>query len=307
MKKIFTYILLSSITLLGLNSCKGTWVMYDTEQKSHLFFKDDISDKTISFAMVSSDEDIVVNTKVYLMGKPYDEDKTFSMKSLPCKENETIQVGDGKFNVFSATAGTDYDLCQLILPAGKTEAEIQITLHRNTQMLKNEYAKIHLQLIPDELFNVLPYDDYNKSEIISPDFILYVTDGEPTCPVWWTESKSKPVGWNYNLGNFYPEKYRRFMELFHETEKTCPVFYKAIVEMYGENLDNPEIKLTFWRQHFPNVWAKYVFGPLYDYYMEYYKQHPDDPHMEEMGNDSVNLKGRTGWASPIEGTYGFLN
>ena len=307
MKKIFTYTLLSILALMSLASCKGTWVMYDMDQKSRIFFKDQIRDHTFSFAMVASDEEVEISTTVYLMGKPMEQDQTFILKSVPCKEGETIKVGDSDFKVFSATEGTDFELGALVFPAGATEAEVKIKLHRNAQMLQNEYAKIHLQLVPDEVFDVQPYDDYRKTEIISPEFIFYVTDGEPTCPAWWVEAKTKPVGWNYNLGNFYPEKYRRFMSLFNATKESCPIFYDAIVEMYGEKLDSPEINLSFWRTNYPNVWAKYIFAPLYDYYLEYYKQHPDDPHFEEMGNNSVNLKGRTGWASPIEGQYGFLN
>mgnify|MGYP000785138500 FL=1 len=55
------------------------------------------------------------------------------------------------------------------------------------------------------------------------------------------------------------------------------------------------------------AWATYVFCPLYEYYEQYYKDHPDDPNLEVMGSDNVNINAFKGWGDPRSGRYGFLN
>lgn len=307
----------------SLGACSGTWLMYDTGQKDHIYFKDNLFTNTFSFSMIP-DQEMEMTTLVYLMGRPSERERSYTVEALPCREGETLLVGGVEQEVLTAEQGTDYEIGGLSFPAGAVTSELRITLRRNPRMAGGRYCKIALRLQPNEDFDVLPYDGFRISEILNPVYELYVTDGEPACPTWWRPANNKPEGWNFYLGSFYPDKYRKFLSLFHETETTCPAFYLAMEDMFGRNLDTPNVRkygdpklsdeknaekmLTmFWIRNYKNAWARYVFIPLYKYYIAYYAEHPDDPHYEKMGTEYVNLTGMTGWGNPMEGRYGLLD
>lgn len=179
-------------------------------------------------------------------------------------------------------------------------------------MKDGAYVRVHLRLVPFENFEPLPADSSSSQSIKTPDFQVYVNDGDPACPSWWKPTAKADPGWDYDLGNFYPAKFRMLLDLFHKTAETNPVFYEYCVAHYGENLDaepssDNNKMLKFWRQTYMSAWAGSVFCPLYEYYEKYYAEHPDDPYFEVMGSDKVNINNRIGWGDPRSGRYGFLN
>ena len=305
---------LSALVLLP--SCKGTWLMYDTEQKDHLYFQEAKQVHTTSFALIPEDE-IVFSTTVYLMGVPSDEDRTYSVAYVPVEKGDTISTGNITYPIVDAVQGEDFTLGSLILPAGETKTTLDIHIHRTAKMLDSCFVRIGLKIAETDDFVPCAADSTRKLAIMSPDFYVYVNDGEPACPTWWRASNG-PLGWHWDFGKFYPAKYRLFLKYFHETEETNPVFFNYCVDAYGYYLDDPNpayvtsgttatLMNTFWRKAYSSAWAKYVFVPLYNYYKEYYEAHPDDPNAEPMGPGTVNQGAMSGWSDPMDPVYGFFN
>lgn len=316
-RSILTFILAA----LALCSCKGTWVMYDTDQKDRIYFADgydsygsvipsqqDISRlHTESFSLIVEDE-IEVTARVRLLGTPSGQDRTFKVEYTSAAPGETLQLGNETYPVISGTPGEDFTVSDLIMPAGQTQATLTLTLHRTPKMLEGSYVRVGVRLAENEFFTPLAADSTSTgTPAQSPEFYVYVNDGEPACPSWWRYANNAryPLGWSCYLGNFFPEKYRRFLSLFKETQQTAPAFYETIVEMYGENLE--EAPVNFFRSQYPNAWARYVFMPLYNYYKAYFEAHPDDPNFELIGTSSVVINSFIGWGDPMDGTYGFFN
>lgn len=293
-----------------LASCDGTWVMYDTSQKDHIYFQDRIQTIMKSFALLSTDE-IDVAANVYVMGNVSDVDRPFKVESVDTPAGTVLTFGGVEYPVISAREGVDFEVEDCVIPAGEVSTTINVRLKRQPEMKGGSYVRVHLRLVPYGNFEPLPADTINTT-VMSPEFQLYVNDGDPACPTWWRPASSKPAGWDYDLGNFYPSKFRKLLEFYHKTAETNPTFYEYCVAHYGENLDAEpnadNFKMTrFWRQTYMAAWASEVFCPLFEYYEQYYKDHPDDPNLEPMGTESVNINALIGWGDPRSGRYGFLN
>ena len=312
--------ILLAATLVAAASCQSTWLMYDTTQTDHLYFQEYRQTHTASFALIPDDE-ITVSTTVYLMGVPSDQDREFEIEYLEVPEGETFSTGGVTYPVVTGRPGIDYYVKQCILPAGATSTSLDVVLQRTPRMLENVMVRVGIRLVDNANFLAVAADSSRVSAIMGPDFYIYVNDGEPSCPSWWCDSK-QVLGWNFGLGNFYPDKYRRLLAYFHEAETTNPTFYNWAVAAYGYYLDTPNLAYyggsktdpadqltdmmnTFWRKRYSSAWARYVFIPLYEYYKDYYQNHPDDPHFERMG--VVNQNDRVGWADPMDSGYGFFN
>ena len=263
-----------------------------------------------SFALLTTDE-IDVAANVYVMGNVSDVDRPFKVESVDTPDGTVLSFGGVEYPVISAREGVDFEVEDCVIPAGKVSTTINVKLKRQPEMKGGSYVRVHLRLVPYENFEPLPADTISTT-VMSPEFQLYVNDGDPACPTWWRPASSKPAGWDYDLGNFYPSKFRKLLEFYHKTAETNPTFYEYCVAHYGENLDAEpnadNFKMTrFWRQTYMAAWASEVFCPLFEYYEQYYKEHPDDPNIEPMGTESVNINSLIGWGDPRTGRYGFLN
>lgn len=309
MKNTIKIIIIAALALAA-SSCEGTWLMYDTEQTPHLYFKDNSSTHIYSFALLSVDT-IRVETTVQLVGTVSDRDREFKLEYVPLESDTlTISTGSVTYPVIDAVEGSDFEVGTCVLPAGETSATVSITLRRQPAMLDSCLVRVGLQITPTEDFEPWPADSSVTSDVKTPKYIVYVNDGEPACPLFWRYNRNAELGWDYSLGNYYPAKFRKMLEFYHACEQSNPIFYEYCVERYGENLDaepsdDNNNMLRFWVSTYSAAWAEYVFMPLYEYYEAYYAAHPDDPNYEEMG--TVNLNARTGWANPFSGTYGFFN
>lgn len=286
MKKIIVFF--SAILLLA--SCNGTWLMYDTSQKDRLYFEVPESPRNISFSLIS-DSEITYTIPVYLMGIPSDSDRNFSVEFLGVQEGETILVNDEEIPVVTAREGVDFEVGDCILPAGAVSTPLVLTIHRSPDM-ESSYFSIRCRIVEDGSFRAADQDSTELTAIMSREFQIYVSDSEPVCPEWW--SNTVKVGYNMYVGNFIPAKYRKFLELFHEIEEKNPTLYYQMVDRYGENIDNDGIKAGFFSTENPTVWATYVLCPLFDYYLEYYAEYPEE---QEKSGDVMNSN--TSWRNPI--------
>lgn len=307
MKK--TTIILAALLLALFWACDGTWIMYDTDQKDQLYFNESVQTHYSSFALLL-DDTLTVTTTVYLLGQPSDVDRSFAVDVLStAPDGDTLADGTTTYPVVPAVEGEDFYLDELVIPAGATEATLSINIIRTEKMLDSCYVRIALRLAETDEFGVMADDSTRTSSIITPSYYYYITDGEPSCPLWWKPASNKETGWDYDLGNYYPEKFRRMLDYFHEAEETSPMFYAYAVENYGYYLDDDYAAedTRFWRKRYMSAWCIYVFYPLYQYYEEYYAEHPDDPNWEDL-SATVNINSRTGWANPYQSTsYGWFN
>ena len=301
MKNIY---LLFAVALIAV-SCKGTWLMYDTDQTPMIYIEESLQTKSSSFALIPEDE-ITITQEVHITGEPSDRDREFAIEYFNAEEGETFSTGNTSLPVSTARLGTDFDVENLLIPAGEVKASFTITIHRQPEML-DKYLLIGIKLSENEEFKPCTPDSLSSGKILTPYYKFYITDGEPTCPSGWHSNAKAPLGWDFSWGNFYPQKFRKLLEYFHATEETNPTFYAFAVEKFGYNLENPTGEEKFWRNAYAAAWAKYVAMPLYDYYVKWYAEHPDDPYFEEMGDDKVNINSRIGWGNPMSGRYGFLN
>lgn len=252
------------------------------------------------------ENDITVSQEVFTMGRPVSYDRAFAIEFVPAAEGETFSAGTVTYPVITAREGIDFELDSLFIPAGKISGNVKLTFHRQKEM-QDTFVKVRFRLVANENFIPCAADSSATQKILTPDFIYYVSDGEPSCPPWWKANAKAAPGWDYDWGNFYPEKYRRMLQYFQATKESCPAFYEYAVTNYGKNLDNPDAPMKFWRKSYMAAWAKYVALPLYEYYEKWYAEHPEDPNYELMGSENVNINARKGWGNPMSGTYGFLN
>ena len=270
----------------ALVSCQGTWLMYDTGQKDRLYFEVLQTPEIASFALIN-DESICYKATVKMMGMPVDYDRTFHIEYIPAEEGEMHNNGTTDMPVLTAREGVDFKMGELVIPAGAVEADVNITLLKSDEMDDN-YMKLTFKVVEDEEFLPMDPDSTDLRAIVSPQFSLLVNAEDPVCPVWWDASTSGEdlFGWHRFLGKFYPDKFRKLLEYYHGINDVNPSLYEQLVAQYGENLDKEGIVQAFFQKESPAMWATYVLIPLYNYYKEYYEQHPDDPNKEDMKTTS---------------------
>lgn len=271
--------LFAALLLLALGSCDDTWIMYDTSQRDHLYFEVETT-PNVSFSLLS-DTEIDYTIPIRIMGMPVDRDRTFSLEFIDALPDEKLDLYGQEVPVVTGRPGTDYTVGELLLPAGAVEGKVNLTLHRQ-EVMKQKYVSIHFRIAETDEFLPLPADSTDIRHMLLPEYRLFVSDGDPLCPDWWDASNAKDdlFGWMMYTGRYYPDKFRRLLDLFWETETTSPVFYQTCVEKYGRNLDKEGIKSGFFISENPAAWATYVLIPLYQYYKQYYAEHPDDPNAE---------------------------
>lgn len=288
--------ILCLVLSLTLVSCQGTWLMYDAGQKGRLYFEVLPAPEQVSFALVN-DETLEVTAKVRLMGMPKDYDRTFHVEYIPAEEGETYNNGSNDFPVLTAREGTDFSIAGFVIPAGAVEADVDITLMKSEEMADN-YIKLTFSVVEDEEFLPMDPDSTDLKAILSPQYSLMVNAGEPACPYWWDASSSGSdlFGWTMYLGRFYPDKFRKMLEFYHQIEEKNPSLYEQLVVQYGENLDKEGLSQSFFAQEAPAMWATYVLIPLYDYYLEYYSEHPDDPNFETQASSGTS---GSYWRNPL--------
>ena len=296
-KNISSVVIFLISFMMLLTSCEGTWIMYDTAQKDHLYMETQLSAPAVSFALVS-DQELTHNVKVKMMGMPVNEDRTFSVEFLE-PSVASVQAGEQMVEVYKAVSGTDFVAPSFVIPAGAVETTLSFTLKR-TETVKDKFASIRFRILENDEFRPMAQDSTDIKAIVSAEYEVMFNDGDPVCPAWWDSSSGSTnlFGWNMNVGKFYVAKYRKFLELFHAMEESNPVIFEQMVAKYGYNLDNPGIETVFFQKTDPAVWATYVLIPLYNYFKDLYAANPEHP---DATIDTFADKGTAGayWKDPV--------
>ena len=290
--KICKALCLTALTIMAAG-CKGTWIMYDQEQKDHLYFEV-TSATNVSFSLTDA-KTMTQTVPVKMMGMPRDHERVISLKWLDPEKAET-EDGTG---IVKAVEGTDFTVSDLVIPAGEICGNIVFTINR-TEGMKTAIHDIRFSIAENDDFLPLKADSTSISKILTPVFDIKVSDGEPLCPDWWdatTGSSDDLKGWTMYLGKYYPAKYRKMLEFYHNMKAKNPIFYEDCLAKYGENLDKKGITKSFFASENPAAWASYVLIPHCEYYKTWYNGNPDDPNVETIQTKSGTV-GKY-WRDPI--------
>lgn len=290
--KIYKALCLTALTIMAAG-CKGTWIMYDQEQKDHLYFEV-TSATNVSFSLTEATT-MTQTVPVKMMGMPRDHERVISLTWL---DPEKAEAEDGT-GIVKAVEGTDFTVSDLVIPAGEICGNIVFTINR-TEGMKTAIHDIRFSIAENDDFLPLKADSTSISKILTPVFDIKVSDGEPLCPYWWdatTGSGDDLKGWAMYLGKYYPAKYRKMLEFYHDMKAKNPIFYEDCLAKYGENLDKEGIKKSFFASENPAAWASYVLIPLCEYYKTWYSGHPDDPNVETI-QTKPGTSGKY-WRDPI--------
>ncbi|MDD7154761.1 MAG: hypothetical protein SPF80_05805 [Candidatus Cryptobacteroides sp.] len=290
--KIYKALCLTALTIMAAG-CKGTWIMYDQEQKDHLYFEV-TSATNVSFSLTDATT-MTQTVPVKMMGMPRDHERVISLTWL---DPEKAEAEDGT-GIVKAVEGTDFTVSDLVIPAGEICGNIVFTINR-TEGMKTAIHDIRFSIAENDDFLPLKADSTSISKILTPVFDIKVSDGEPLCPDWWDATAGSGddlKGWTMYLGKYYPAKFRKMLEFYHDMKAKNPIFYEDCLAKYGENLDKKGITKNFFASENPAAWASYVLIPLCEYYKTWYSGHPDDPNVETIQTKS----GTSGkyWRDPI--------
>lgn len=290
--KIYKALCLTALTIMAAG-CKGTWIMYDQEQKDHLYFEV-TSATNVSFSLTDATT-MTQTVPVKMMGMPRDRERVISLTWL---DPEKAEAEDGT-GIVKAVEGTDFTVSDLVIPAGEICGNIVFTINR-TEGMKTAIHDIRFSIAENDDFLPLKADSTSISKILTPVFDIKVSDGEPLCPDWWdatTGTGDDLRGWTMYLGKYYPAKFRKMLEFYHDMKAKNPIFYEDCLAKYGENLDKKGITKSFFASENPAAWASYVLIPLCEYYKTWYSGHPDDPNVETIQTKSGTV-GKY-WRDPI--------
>ena len=290
--KIYKALCLTALTIMAAG-CKGTWIMYDQEQKDHLYFEV-TSATNVSFSLTDATT-MTQTVPVKMMGMPRDHERVISLTWL---DPEKAEAEDGT-GIVKAVEGTDFTVSDLVIPAGEICGNIVFTINR-TEGMKTAIHDIRFSIAENDDFLPLKADSTSISKILTPVFDIKVSDGEPLCPDWWDATAGSGddlKGGTMYLGKYYPAKFRKMLEFYHDMKAKNPIFYEDCLAKYGENLDKKGITKNFFASENPAAWASYVLIPLCEYYKTWYSGHPDDPNVETIQTKS----GTSGkyWRDPI--------
>ena len=279
--KIYKALCLTALTIMAAG-CKGTWIMYDQEQKDHLYFEV-TSATNVSFSLTDATT-MTQTVPVKMMGMPRDHERVISLTWL---DPEKAEAEDGT-GIVKAVEGTDFTVSDLVIPAGEICGNIVFTINR-TEGMKTAIHDIRFSIAENDDFLPLKADSTSISKILTPVFDIKVSDGEPLCPDWWDATAGSGddlKGWTMYLGKYYPAKFRKMLEFYHDMKAKNPIFYEDCLAKYGENLDKKGITKSF-----------FASENLCEYYNTRYSGHPDDPNVETIQTKS----GTSGkyWRDPI--------
>lgn len=290
--KIYKALCLTALTIMAAG-CKGTWIMYDQEQKDHLYFEV-TSATNVSFSLTDATT-MTQTVPVKMMGMPRDHERVISLTWL---DPEKAEAEDGT-GIVKAVEGTDFTVSDLVIPASEICGNIVFTINR-TEGMKTAIHDIRFSIAENDDFLPLKADSTSISKILTPVFDIKVSDGEPLCPDWWDATAGSGddlKGWTMYLGKYYPAKFRKMLEFYHDMKAKNPIFYEDCLAKYGENLDKKGITKSFFASENPAAWASYVLIPLCEYYKTWYSGHPDDPNVETIQTKSGTV-GKY-WRDPI--------
>ncbi len=242
---------------LCIASCRKTDYPTFDDSVIDIYFTQDSVSYSFGVTPLSTTEH-VIKLPVRIIGAP--------MKDLA--RNFKIEVVDKRTNAESPLHYTVPE--QLTLDKDSVNTFVPVTLKRS-DLGDSEWA-VAFRLLPNDYFNPTAQ---TEKEISCEAIITF--NNIVSKPNWTNWSGNFAWVENY-MGPWNPIVYVTFMDFFHQLEEKVPATYKALVERYGENLDQkynhpymgPQ-DFGGWDYDFDYTLQKYVLGPMY----EYFQAHPE--------------------------------
>lgn len=285
MKKQHYIYLLLTLLLGSLYSCDNGALMYDPKQPGTIFFeRGKENDIPICSFVFETEDELEVKIPIKLMGMPRDYDRPLKIKVLQDTLKKQV-VGGITYEVVPAEYETDFTFVNTLFPADSVSMTLVVKVKR--PQVVDKYKSILLEIESSE--DVIPlYGNYYR---------LFILDGEPALPRWWNNGgngTSFISGWQFYIGKFYPDKYRRMLQYYWEMELSSPIFFDYALKTYGKFLDDKSMTAGFYQKDSPAVWAKYVLCPLYNYY----KENPIPGDAKQVAANEGGTQGEY-WTDPI--------
>ena len=253
--------LLFPIFIIGLLiSCSETdYMVYDSNYSGLYFTSDTLS---YSFGVTPTDvRSYEYRIPVSLMGKPESLDRTFSFSVV--EEGTTAEYG------------VQYVIGKPVIMADSVVGYIPVILKRDE--LGGNYQdgyihyKLSLNLEADGVFTPTLSKEENSCVLVFDNAVE-----QPE----WLNAVGEKVWYESQWGEWHPLKLIKMVEFFHSIESVQPETYKKMVKVFGENLEHVQYGDFY---PYKTVMNKYVFKPMYDYFIapENYEEivdlYPDFP------------------------------
>ncbi len=256
-------------TALLSYSCSETdYITYDSNANGIYFNHDTL---IFSFSVLPVDSVThIINVPVKVMGTVTDHPRTFAYNvecQMPSDSLQKLVFVPENKDFTWADNGVQYTLPQeVVIPAGKTEGNIPVTIHRSK--LAGDYSNgyTHYRII----IRLAANENFTPTLSEKDQFRVLQFDNAIEQPAWYNAYGDK-VWYKPELGEWHPYKLIKLVEYFHDVKNTLPESYAKMVALYGENLENvPYGDFHVYR----TIFRKYIYSRMY--------QHFNDPANRDM-------------------------
>ena len=175
----------------------------------------------------------------------------------------------------TAKEGVQYTIGQPVIPAGKVDGYIPVTLLRDG--IAGSYTegfvdyRLGLRLKSGEGFT---------PTLSEKDQIRVLTFNNAVEQPSWLDYRGQKIWRENRFGVWHPLKFIKMVEYFHNIQHILPETYVKMVDRYGENLEHVPYGDFY---EYGTIMRKHVFIPMYEYFSnpnnhdEIVKLYPDFP------------------------------
>lgn len=265
MRTAIKHILLASTLLAGLTVASCTdenYMVYDSTANGIYFNHDTLN---YSFSVMPVDTlTHVIEIPVMTMGTMSQADREFNYKieyAMPDSAvlSKIYQPVPADSTFVWAKEGEQFTLAgKVIIPGGKTNGVIPITIHRPA--LKGDYRQGYTRY---QIIVRLQENDNFTPTLSEADQVRIVEfDNSIEQPEWYSAHGTK-VWYESQFGVWHPYKFIKMVEYFHDLKTTVPETYVKMVRLYGENLEHVPYGDFF---NYRTIMRKYVFQRMYEHF-----------------------------------------
>lgn len=242
-------------------SCSETdYMTYDSKANGVYFNHDTL---IYSFSVLPVDSTThVINIPVKVMGTVTDQPRRFAYNveyQMPTDSLQKLIFTPENTDYTWAKEGEQYTLSdEVVIPAGKTEGTIPVTIYRSK--LGGDYANgyIHYRIIVRLASN----ENFTPTLSEKDQVRIVQFDNAIDQPAWYNAYGDK-VWYKPELGEWHPYKLIKLVEYFHDVKNVLPESYAKMVALYGENLENvPYGDFHVYR----TIFRKYIYSRMYEHF-----------------------------------------
>ena len=246
--------------LLLLTACQETeYMRFDTSSPGIYFTRDTLK---YSFGVLPVEtREAEFRFSMRIMDKVSDTDRTFAFEVIA--------------DSTTAKEGVQYRLGKPVIPAGKVDGYIPVTLLRDGIAGSYTEGFVHYKLG----LRLIAGEGYSPT-LGEKDQIRVLTFDNAVEQPSWLDYRGEKIWRENRFGVWHPLKFIKMVEYFHNLQNILPETYVKMVDRYGENLEHVPYGDFY---EYGTIMRKYVFIPMYDYFSnpdnrdEILKHYPDFP------------------------------